>query len=457
MYTIIIGAGDVGFDVARLLSLQKHSVTVVDLDADRIAAVGEALDVMTVLGSGTSAVVLERAGVRKADLVVAVTDIDEVNLISAMVATRVGRDPVTIARVRTTDLTTADGALAMADFGVDLLIQPEDSTAAEIVALLRRAAASDVIELADGRLQLIGLRIDADNPLIGVTIEALARGADHLVFRVMGIVRGGRTIVPRGDARLLRDDQIFVLVDTGQVPQVTHIFGKSGSRLESIMILGGSRVAGRVVARLLESGRKKERVKIILVEPDAARAARLAEELDGVLVLHGEVSDIDLLAREGIGEMDAVVAVTPDEETNLVSCLLAKHLGVRKTVAMLSKSAYIPISRAIGLDAAVSQKLAVTREVMRYLRGKNVTSVTTVLGLDAEVLELSPEADAPVLRARLADLKLPDGVLVAAIIRGGAVEIATGKSRIRPGDQVIVFVLPERVAQVEELFGHGVR
>jgi trk system potassium uptake protein len=454
MHTIIVGAGDVGFDVARMLSLQKHNVTVVDLNPQRIAAVGEALDVMTVLGSGTSATVLERAGVRKAELVVAVTDIDEVNLIAAMVAARVGNKPITIARVRTTDLTTTDGVLGMSDFGIDLLIQPEDSTAAEIVALLRRAAASDVIELAGGKLQLIGLRIDAASPVIGVSLEALSRASEHLTFRVMGIVRGGRTIIPRGDAVVQRDDQVFVVVQSGQVAQITHVFGKSGGRLDQIMILGGGRVAAHLVARLLREPSGSQRRHIILVEPDALAAERLAEQFEGVLVIHGEVSDIDLLAREGIGEMDALVAVTPDEETNLVSCLLAKHLGVRKTVALLSKSAYIPISRSIGLDAAVSQKLAVSREVMRYLRGKHVTSVTTILGLDAEVLELSAQANAPVTLRGLAELRLPEGILIAAIVRGDEVMVSTGRSRVRAGDQALIFVLPDMVPEVERLFGH---
>jgi trk system potassium uptake protein len=451
MRTIIVGAGDVGFDVARLLSLQRHDVTVVDVDMERIEHVRNELDVLTVCGSGTSGSVLTRAGIGKADLMVAVTDVDEVNLLAAMIAARAGAR-TTIARVRSLDLAGPDAIVDHQTLGIDHIINPEDSTAAEVVALLKRAAASDVVDLAGGRIQLLGLRIDREADVVGRRLDELAARADHLAFRVMGIVRGGRTIVPHGTDRIQKDDQLFVAVQTGQVPQVVYLFGKAAARLEHIMIVGGSRVGGRIAMRMREGLSRRAGPRIILVEPDEAEAARLAEALSSTLVIHGDPTDIDLLVREGLAEMDAFVAVTPDEESNLVTCLLAKHLGVRKTVAMLSKSAYIPISRSIGLDAAVSQKLAVSREVARFLRGKHVTSVTTVLGLDAEIVEVRPGPDAPVLGRPLRDQQLPRGILLAAVVRNGDIEVATGATRVRAGDTAIAFALPEAVGALEKLF-----
>jgi trk system potassium uptake protein TrkA len=214
------------------------------------------------------------------------------------------------------------------------------------------------------------------------------------------------------------------------------------------MILGGTKV-GALVARELGS-RKNTRIK--LIEPDRRRAEDLAEALENVLVINGEATDIDLLVTEGLSDMDAFVAVTDDEESNLVTCLLAKHLQIRKTVALLSKGAYIPISQSIGLDAAVNKKLAVSREIMRYLRGKHVLSVATVHGMDAEILEIEAAPRSPIVRDELKSLKLPAGILIGASMHGKNVEIATGDTKIGPGDRAYVFVLPNLVEDAEELF-----
>ncbi|MEM8559965.1 MAG: Trk system potassium transporter TrkA [Bacteroidota bacterium] len=458
MRAIIVGAGDVGYDVARLLAQRRLDVAVLDTDAARIDYVRDTLDVLAIQGSGTSAAKLAEAGLHDAVLVVAVTDIDEVNIIACMMAERASsvggkESPVTIARVRSDEFTGARSVLTLRDLGIDHLIHPEDSTSHEIVSLLRRAAATDVIDFCGGQLQLVGLKMDARTAAVGQTLESITEANAHLAFRIMGIVRGVRTILPRGDERLQVNDQVFVIVQTGQVPQVVHALGQSGRRLDNVMILGGSKVGERV-ARELCTVSRKQRMRVKLVEPDRARAHELAEQIEGVLVIHGDPSDIDLLAIEGLQEMDAVAAVTDDEESNLVSCLMAKHLGVRKTVALLSKSAYVPISQAIGLDAAVSQKLAVSREVLRFLRGKHVRSVATVQGLDAEILEVEASGGSPVTRKTLDALRVPRGLLVAAVVApDGVVEVATGRTQIQPADRVIVFVTPDRIADVDKLFG----
>lgn len=463
MRAIVVGAGDVGYDVARLLSLQRHDVTVVDTRPARVAQVREALDVMAITGSGTSAAVLREARVETADLVVAVTDIDEVNVIAAMLAERIGRPggaTTTIARVRSDEFTGTGAVLTLGDFGIDHVIHPEQTTANEILALLRRAAATDVLPFCDGAVELVGLRLERGAPLSGTTLQELdARSA--LPFRVMGIVRGMRSLVPSGAEKVVGGDQVFVLAPSGRVAEVARLFGKADARLRRAIVLGGSAVGARVAAGLLARTRRDGGMDVTLVEADRARAEALAETLEGALVLHGDPSDLDLLAREGLAEADAVVAVTPDEESNLVACLMAKHLGVRKTVALLSKSAYIPISQSIGLDAAVSQKLAVSREVLRFVRGAHVRSVATVQGLDAEIVELVADAGAPITRARLAAQKLPRGLLVGAVVRphpdgrGAEVEVATGATLIAAGERAVVFATPERVAAVEPLFTAG--
>lgn len=447
MRAIVIGAGVVGYDVAKLLSQAEHDVVVVDMDADALALVNDKLDVMTVHGNGTSTKTLEQAGIRDARILVAVTAIDEVNIIACMLGDRLGVE-TTIARVRSDELTSTETVLDSQDFGIDLIIHPEESAAAEVTRLIRRASATDVLPLADGELHLVGLRLESESPVIGRTLHDLVMERPELRFRIMAIARGIRTILPTGQERLRKNDQIFVLARPKTIPPVLELLGKSDQRLQNIMILGGTDIGAKVALQL--SQEKNKRVK--LVESNRERAEQLAEHLDNCLVIHGEGSDIDLLVKEGLSEMDAFVAVTADEESNLVTCLLAKHLQVKKTVALLSNGAYIPISQSIGLDAAVNTKLAVSREVMRFLRGKNVRSVATVHGLDAEILEIEARPRSTITRENLMNLELPKGLLIAAVLKGNSIEIATGLTHIEPGDRAYVFVLPGMIAEAEKLF-----
>lgn len=447
MRVVVVGAGEVGFDVARILSLEQHDVTVIDVDADVLGRVQEKLDVMTVHGNGTSALVLRDAGIQDAEMLIAVTAIDEVNLIACMMGDRMGV-PTTIARTRSDEIARAHSVLKAKDFGIDLVIHPEESAAAEVTRLIQRAAATDVLTFCDGNLHLVGIRLDEGAPVIGKTLQEVVEEHPELSFRIKAVVRGVRTILPRGDERLHPNDQIFVLTRPKYVTPVSRVMGKDETRMQHVMVLGGTRVGAGIAMRLSQQGGKR----IKLIEPERSTCEELAEELDNVLVIHGDTTDIDLLVREGLGEMDAVVAVTDDEESNLVTCLMAKHLGVQKTVGLLSKGAYIPISKAIGLDAAVSKKLAVAREVRRYLRGKHVLSVATVHGLDAEILEIQAAPGAPVTRKPLKDLNLHSGILLGAVQHDGSTEIATGTTHIEPGDRAIVFVLPEQVERVEDLF-----
>jgi trk system potassium uptake protein TrkA len=293
------------------------------------------------------------------------------------------------------------------------------------------------------------MRIDTDAPVIDKTLQEIALDNAHLTFRIMAIGRGIRTILPRGNEKICRNDQIFVLARPKVMPHVARYMGKSEDKILHVMVLGGTPIGAKIAMQLSES--KHKRVK--LIEPSRARAQVLSENLRDVLVIHGDATDVDLLALEGLGEMDAFVAVTDDEESNLVTCLMAKHLGVKKTVALLSKGAYIPISQSIGLDAAVSKKLAVSREILRFLRGKNVLSVATVHGLDAEILEIEAGRRSKVTKDPLKDLSLPSGMLVGAVVHtNGDLEVATGQTEIHPGDRSIVFVLPGSIAEVERYF-----
>ena len=447
MKAIVVGAGEVGFDVARLLAMEQHDVTVIDVDEGALQLTRNRLDVLTIHGSGTSAEVLTDCGVRQADILIAVTTIDEVNLVSCMMANRLGVK-TTVARVRSDVINASQSIIKAQDFGIDILIHPEESTAQEVSRLIFRSNATDVLTFADGRLNLVGVRLGPDSSVIGTKLADLAPRIPSYPFRIVGISRGVRTILPRGDTRLQKNDQVFVLARPKHIPHVTKALGKSEQRIQHVMILGGTRIGMLIASELGE--RKFKSIK--LVEPNRERAERAAHDLANVLVIHGDATDIDLLVREGLAEMDAFVAVTDDEESNLVACLIAKHLGVQKTVGLLSKSAYVPISQAIGLDAAVSKKLAISREILHFLRGKHVLSVATVHGLDVEILEIEAHRKSFITRKPLAELEVPAEMLLGAVIRGKELEVATGQSKIEPGDRVIVFVRSQFIPKAERLF-----
>ncbi len=447
MKAIVIGAGEVGFDVARLLALEQHDVTVVDVDEGALDYVKNRLDVMTIHGGGTSAEVLMDCGVRQSDILIAVTTIDEVNLVSCMMASRLGVK-TTVARVRSNVIDQSQSIIKAQDFGIDILIHPEESTAQEVTRLIFRSNATDVLTFADGRLHLVGMRLDATSSVLGVSLKELASRQPDIPFRIVGVSRGIRTLLPRGDVRLQKNDQVFVLARPKHMPHVSRLLGKSEQRIQNVMILGGTRV-GALIAQQL--GQRKFR-SIKLVESSRDRAEKVARNLKNALVIHGDLTDIDLLVTEGLGEMDAFVAVTDDEESNLVACLMAKHLGVQKTVAILSKSAYVPISQAIGLDAAVSKKLAISREILHFLRGKHVLSVATVHGFDVEILEVEAKKRSLITRKPVAELDLPDDLILGAVMHGKDVEVATGETHIQPGDRAIVFVRSRSIPRAERIF-----
>lgn len=448
MKIIVIGAGEIGYDLASMLSKEQHDVTVLDRDKDCLDKVSENLDVLSHEGNATSARDLVEAGVQDADILIAVTSIDEVNMIASMMSKRLGAEMV-IARVRSDELSRPNAPLKPSELGIDVLIHPEQSAAQEIVRLIKRASASDLVNLADGKMQMIGLRIGKNSPLVGKSLIDYAKEYPDLTFRVVAISRKGRTIIPIGSVNIQALDQIFVLAKTEEIPEVVKTSGKPDVEINQIMIAGGTPI-GAMIARILSQDEKKVNIK--LIEPDHDTAVELAEELKDVLVLNGNPNDPDLLASEGITDTDAFISVSDDEESNIISCLMAKHLEVKKTVALVSKSDYIPLSQTIGLDAAINKKSAASNEIHRHVRGGRVISVTALQGTKAEVIELQAAPDSKITQKEIRNIKFPDGCMVGGILHNGSINIATGQSQVQPNDRVIIFCLPNAIERVTSLF-----
>lgn len=445
MKIIIVGAGEVGLHLAKLLSQERHDIVVIDRSDERLARVREVLDVMTIAGSGSQLSVLEEAGAREADMVIAVTSTDEVNFTACFLAHRLGTKKK-ILRVDEPEDFFGRGVIKPEDLGIDLVISPDSLAAAEIVRLIRRSAATDVLEFADGKIQILGLKLDQQSPLINRKLKDITKEYPDLPFRSVAISRGIRTIIPTGDDEFKRGDQIFVVSKTESVGELLKLSGKESIRFENIMILGGIGIGKHVADRL------EGEMSIKLIEQNKDVSLELADKLEKTMIICGEGKDLDLLATEGIVDMDAYIAVTRDEEDNIISCLMAKHLGVKKAIAHVEKLDYIPLANTIGIDALVNKKLSAANEILKFIRKGQIVSVATLHGVDAEVIEMVAQKNSTVTKKPVKDLKFPQGAIIGCVIQGETVTIPSGSTRINPLDRVVVFTLPTALRDVEKFF-----
>ncbi len=444
----IIGAGEIGEHLASLFSSEKRDVILMDSDSDIVSRISSSYDLMAIRGNATSISDLQNAQVADADLVIAVTNVDEVNMLACMISKRLGAKK-TIARIRNLEYSDKNSPVSPQEIGVDVVISPETSIASDIFQLVKRAAARDVATLAEGRLQLLGLRINPDSPIANNTLVNFANSVSDYDFRIVAIQRGVRTLIPNGESKLMKNDNIFALLETRNVNDFIKRIGYKRNSIRNIMIAGGG-IVGKNVLDLIMNDTEHWDVK--LIDPDKVRCLEIASKYKRPLVLHGSSNDPNLLASEGIMDMDVFISVTEDEESNIVNCLLAKHLGVKKTIALVSKPTYIPLSQTIGLDSAVNMKLSTAIKIHQYVLKGDIYSVSTLYGLSAELLELGVHEKSKFLGKPIRKLSLPKGCVIGAIIRNNEIEIATGDSVILAEDHLFVFSFSDDIDSVTEYF-----
>ncbi|MEX2582517.1 MAG: Trk system potassium transporter TrkA [Gemmatimonadota bacterium] len=446
MRILILGAGEVGFHLTRQLSEEGHDVVIIEENRERVRSIEDAVDAMVIHGNAASLSTLEKAGIERTDLLLAVTSLDEINLMACLSAAQY-EVPIKIARVSKPDYFDHTGILPPERLGVDRMINPERECAIETYQLLQSAAATEFAQFEGGLVQLIGLRVKADAPMTGRTLAELGADQRRSRYLVAAIVRDGATIVPRGSDRIEAGDQIFVIGEPRHLPEILPEAGHTGFKLRRVVIAGGSR-EGLLLAQMLE----EHRIGCTILETNRARAVSLAETLHSSLVLHGDATDLDLLEMEGVGEADGFVAYTGSDETNLLSCLLAKNLGTRKVISLIERMNYIPLVARVGVDAAVSPRLSTVNAILSYVRRGSVLSVATLKGTSAEAIEFDVAASFPYAGVPLSQVRFPPGSLIGAIIRGDRVIIARGTDSIRVGDRVIVFTMASAIHDVEAIF-----
>lgn len=446
MRIVVIGAGEVGYHIATRLVEEGHDVVVIERDPDLARRIQNHLDVLVVEGNGASLTCLEKAGVDHADLLLAVTNFDEVNLIACLIAGQFGVR-LKVARVSNPDYYDRSGVLEEKRLGADLLINPEREVAREIFKLVHRPAASDVAEFADGRVLLVGLPVTESAPVAGHTLQEIGRNLRDRHFLTVAIDRDGRTIIPDGSTRLLAGDEIYLVAETQYLKDAYRLLGLQRRRVKHVMLLGGGRV-GLELSRMLE----REGVQLIVIEQSRRRCVALAEQLDHGLVLQGNAIDLELLREEGVAEADAVVCITSADEINLMAALLAKHLGARKVIALLKASQYIPLGSRVGIDAVVSPRLSTANRILQHVRGGRILSIAVMERNRAEAMELEVVAGSRADSRPVRELELPPGAILGALVRDSEVIIPWGDTRIQAGDHVVVFALPEAVGPATAFF-----
>ena len=453
MKIIILGAGQVGGSLAAELASEANDITVVDTDTVRLRALGDRLDIRTVQGRGSLPTVLRQAGADDADMLIAVTSSDETNMIACQVAYTLFRTPTKIARIRESAYLVRDQLFQNEAIPIDVLISPEQAVTTYIKRLIQHPGALQVLDFAEGKVQLVAVRAYYGGPLVGQELRYLRQHMPGLETRVAAIFRRDRPITPQGDTLIEADDEVFFIAASQDIRAVMSELRRVEKRNKTIMIAGG----GNIGERLAEATESSYRVKII--ENNRARADYLAQNLEQAIVLYGSASDRELLIDENIEEVDIFIAVTNDDEANIMSSMLAKRLGARRVMALINNPAYVDLVQGGQIDIAISPSQATIGTLLAHVRRGDIVNVHSLRRGAAEAIEVVAHGDArssKVVGKAINEIKLPPGTTIGAVVRKEEVLIARDTTIIESDDHVILFVIDKKhIRDVERLFQVG--
>ncbi len=454
---LILGLGGIGFYLAKRLLNEEYAITVIEPDADLVRYADGNLDARVIAGSAMDISCWREANAANMDYLIAVTDNDAVNMLSAMISDRFGIEHK-IARVRSLDFGNADSILQGQDLKIDLFIHPEELTAQEIARLINRTAGDEIIDIALGHMQVLAARINEESPLANKNLIEIAQTYNDFPFRVVAISRGITTIIPGGDQQILPKDQILIMADKEDLPSLMELTGIRQQRRHRVMILGGGLVGSRL-AELLDKN-----VHVRLIEKDKIRAEELSSMLRDTEILHGDGSDKNALEEAGLLDMDTFIATTGENETNIMSCLLAKQLmtgncegpqcALKKTICLVNKEDYMVLASTSGSDIVLNKKILAGNEILTFIRQSELLSVMHMHGFDAEVVDLIAAPGSPVTRRPLAklDTTLAGHIIIGSVFRDGTWATAVGSTHIQEGDRTIVICNSDYLKEVRKLF-----
>ncbi|MBO8151207.1 MAG: Trk system potassium transporter TrkA [Candidatus Neomarinimicrobiota bacterium] len=444
MKIVLVGVGEVGYYLAKKLIQENHDLYLIDVDPEKVKRASETLDAIVVQGSGSSQGVLEKVGVREADILVAASSVDEVNIVSCLIGKELGVKNV-VARVRRREYIEKDSVLLREKYGIDLIVHPEKAASEEIIRLIQYPSASKIVDFGGGKLLVAAVKLGKRSKIVNKTLREVTQEVNN-VFLCLCIERNGGTIIPRGDDRYMEGDTVYLITNAKSLKLVLKSIVPGFREQQNIMIYGASNI-GKMVAEVLS-----EDLNVKLIEGNRDEAVHASEELRDTLILQGKGTDIDLLLSEQVEHMDSFVAVSDNEETNLLSALLAKYLGVKRTLIHVNTNEYVPIINKLGVDAVVSKHLSTVNAIMKFIRRGRIISVSLFEGIDAEAIELVPKRGSYITRKPLKDLALPRNIIIGAILRNNEVIIPRGDTVVEPDDNVVVFARPEHIKKVEKFF-----
>ncbi len=448
MNIIIAGAGEVGFHLSKLLSYEAHDITLIDKDKDRLVYADSRLDIKTVLEDATSISALKNANIENTDLLIAVTSSETTNISICVISKKLGAKK-TIARISNSEFKDEKNGIDFSELGIDELISTEELATNEIKLLIEQATFHYTHEFESGKLTMVGITLSKSAPFIGMSVKEAAANFSGIHFMPIVIRRkfSNETIIPRGDTIFKAGDQAYFITLKEGVEELNKLSATKNDPIKNVMILGGSRI-GEKTARLLCD----KNLNIKIIERHKARAIELAEELPDALVIYGDSRDVELLDEESVSEMDAVIAVTGRSETNIMTCLLAKSKGVKRTIALVQNIDYFDLSKNIGIDTLINKKLLAANNIFRYIRKGEVLEMTFLNNVNAEILEFKAHKNSKITKNVIKELKFPRDAIIGGVIRDDIGIIALGDFQIQEDDKVVVCCFPKTIAKVEKFF-----
>ena len=447
MKIIIAGAGEVGFHLAKLLSYESQEITLIDRDKESLAYADNHLDIKVIKGDSTSISVLKDARIINSDLFISVTSSETSNITSCVLAKQLGAKR-TIARISNPEFINNKEEVGFTNFGIDELISPESLAASEIELLLSQSVFNDSYEFEDGALTMLGLSLSNDAKIVNKSVKAAAKLLSDIHFMPIAIQRLGShsTIIPRGDTIFYDGDRVVFITSKGGDEELCKLTGKQKTEIKNVMILGGGKIGFKTASDL------SQKFNIKLVEKIKDRAFDLAEQLPNSLIIHGDGRNVDLLEEENIKDMDAFISVTGNSETNIMSCLVAKSKGVKKTIALVENMDYYELSHSIGIDTLINKKLLAANSIFRYIRRGEVVAMTKLSNTEAELLEFFVKPTSKICNRYIKEIEFPLSAIIGGVIRNEGGIIALGDFKIVSGDRVVVCCLPQSIKKVESYF-----
>ncbi len=445
MKIIISGAGEVGSHLAKMLSGGMHDITVIDSDPKLLDDISGTTDVVTIEGDSTTFSILKKAAVRKADLFLAVNQVENINIISAMLAKQLGAKKC-IARIDNNEYLAPNNKEIFINMGIDYLFYPEKVAAREVINLLGHTSTTEYVDFSGGKLSLVVFKLDATSPLIDKTPVDLVQNPEEMTYRIVAISRGNTTIIPHADDRFGEGDTLYVITTQEASGEVSSLSGNHDVEVKNMMILGGSRIGVRIADEL------QNEMNIKLVEYNADKAYKLAERLERTLIINEDGRNTESMLEEGLNNMDAFVAVTGRSETNILTSMLAKRMGVKKVIAEVENLNYINLAESIGIDTVINKKLITASNIFRFTMNTDVQAIKCLTGSDAEVMEFIVKPNSPATKNKIRDLGFPSDATIGGIVRGDRVMIAVGGTQIAAYDRVVIFAKPNVIPQMGRFF-----